>query len=86
MKTIVLAYHNIGCIGIKALLGNGFEVAAVFTHREDPRENSWFDSVAKLAASRQIPVFAPEDINHPLWIKRIKDLAPDILFSFYANI
>ncbi|MFH1489942.1 MAG: formyltransferase, partial [Pseudomonadota bacterium] len=83
MKAIVLAYHNIGCAGLEALLRNGFEVTAVFTHKDDPGENTWFDSVAELAASRQIPVFAPEDINHPLWVKRIKDLSPDILFSFY---
>ena len=83
MRTIALAYHNLGCVGIEALLRNGFEVAAVFTHRDDPRENIWFHSVAELAASRGIPVFAPEDINHPLWVKRIMDLAPDILFSFY---
>ena len=30
-----------------------------------------------------IPVYAPEDINHPIWVKRIRDLQPDILFSFY---
>ena len=83
MKSIVLGYHNIGCVGIEALLRNGFEIAAVFTHKDDTRENVWFDSVAELAASRGIPVFAPEDINHPLWVKRIKDLAPDIIFSFY---
>jgi UDP-4-amino-4-deoxy-L-arabinose formyltransferase/UDP-glucuronic acid dehydrogenase (UDP-4-keto-hexauronic acid decarboxylating) len=83
LKTIVLAYHNIGCVGIEALLRNGFEITAVFTHRDDPQENTWFDSAAALAASRQIPVFAPEDINHPLWVQRIKELAPDILFSFY---
>ncbi|MCJ7594926.1 MAG: bifunctional UDP-4-amino-4-deoxy-L-arabinose formyltransferase/UDP-glucuronic acid oxidase ArnA, partial [Desulfobacterales bacterium] len=40
-------------------------------------------SVAELAASSGIPVFAPEDINHPLWVKKIKALEPDILFSFY---
>ena len=83
MKSIVLGYHNIGCVGIEALLRNGFQVAAVFTHKDDSRENVWFDSVAELAASRGIPVFAPDDINHPLWVKRIKDLAPDIIFSFY---
>ncbi len=83
MKSIVLGYHNIGCVGIEALLRNGFQIAAVFTHKDDPRENVWFDSVAELAASRGIPVFAPEDINHPLWVKRIKELAPDIIFSFY---
>lgn len=83
MKSVVLAYHNIGCVGIEALLRNGFQIAAVFTHKDDPRENTWFGSVAELAASRGIPVFAPEDINHPLWVKKIKELAPDIIFSFY---
>lgn len=83
MRAVVLAYHNIGCEGIQALLRNGFEIAGVFTHRDDPQENIWFDSVAELAASKQIPVFAPEDVNHPLWVKRIESMSPDILFSFY---
>jgi UDP-4-amino-4-deoxy-L-arabinose formyltransferase/UDP-glucuronic acid dehydrogenase (UDP-4-keto-hexauronic acid decarboxylating) len=83
MKTIVLAYHDIGCVGIDALLRNGFDIQAVFTHRDDPAENTWFESVAELAAARNIPVFAPEDINHPLWVQQAKAFAPDILFSFY---
>ncbi len=83
MKAIVMAYHNIGCAGVEALLRHGFEIKSVFTHKEDHGENIWFDSVAKLAAARQIPVFAPPDINHPLWVEKIKRLAPDILFSFY---
>jgi len=83
MKAVVLAYGNIGCTGIEALLRNGFEIAAVFTHKDDPNENIWFGSVAELAASHGIPVFAPDDINHPLWIHRIQEMRPDILFSFY---
>jgi UDP-4-amino-4-deoxy-L-arabinose formyltransferase / UDP-glucuronic acid dehydrogenase (UDP-4-keto-hexauronic acid decarboxylating) len=83
MRTIVLAYHDMGCIGIEALLNSGFEIAAVFTHADDERENLWFGSVAELAARKGIPVFAPEDVNHPLWIHRIRELKPDILFSFY---
>jgi UDP-4-amino-4-deoxy-L-arabinose formyltransferase/UDP-glucuronic acid dehydrogenase (UDP-4-keto-hexauronic acid decarboxylating) len=83
MKAIVLAYHNIGCVGIEALLRNGFEIEAVFTHTDDPQENTWFDSVAELAASKGIPVYAPEDINHPVWVNKIKSLSPDIIFSFY---
>jgi len=83
MKAVVLAYHNIGCVGIEALLRHGFEICAVFTHKDDLAENIWFDSVVELAASRDIPVFAPEDINHPLWVHRIKGMAPDVLFSFY---
>ena len=83
MKTVVLAYHTIGCRGLEALLRNGFEIAAVFTHQDDPDENIWFESVAELAASRNIPVHAPADINHPLWVKKIREIAPDIIFSFY---
>lgn len=83
MKSIVFAYNNIGCIGIEALLKNGIEIAAVFTHQDDPNENIWFDSVAQVAASNGIPVFAPEDINHPLWVQKIEALAPDMIFSFY---
>ena len=83
MKAVVLAYHNIGCVGIEALLRNGFEILAVFTHRDDSRENIWFDSVAELSASRNVPVFAPDDINHPIWVQKIRALKPDIIFSFY---
>ena len=83
MKCVVLGYHNIGCVGIKALLKNGFEVAAVFTHKDNPNENIWFDSVAELACAEGLPVFAPDDINHPVWAEKIKAIKPDIIFSFY---
>ncbi len=83
MKAVVLAYHNIGCIGIEALLRNDFQIAAVFTHRDDPGETIWFGSVAELAASYNIAVYAPDDINHPIWIQKIRELKPDIIFSFY---
>lgn len=83
MRTIVLAYHNFGCAGIEALSRHGFEISAVFTHNDDPSERIWFDSVAEMASGYKIPVFAPENINHPLWIEKIKELEPDILFSFY---
>ncbi|MDA3790407.1 MAG: bifunctional UDP-4-amino-4-deoxy-L-arabinose formyltransferase/UDP-glucuronic acid oxidase ArnA [Desulfobacula sp.] len=83
MKTIVFAYHDIGCIGIKTLLKNNFNIAAVFTHVDNPDENIWFESVASLCAQKNIPVYAPEDVNHPMWKEKIKGIAPDIIFSFY---
>lgn len=83
MKTIVLAYHNIGCVGLEALLRHGLDLQAVFTHVDNPNENIWFRSVAALAAAKGLPVYAPADINHPLWVARIRDLQPEIIFSFY---
>ena len=72
-----------GCAGIRALLAQEVEILAVFTHRDDPRENQWFDSVTMLAAQHGIPVYSPDEVNHPIWIAQIRALAPDILFSFY---
>ena len=83
MKCVVLAYHNIGRAGIEALLQNGFEISAVFTHQDNPNENIWFGSVAELAGEYNIPVFAPESVNHPVWINRIRAMKPDFIFSFY---
>ncbi|MCU1760851.1 bifunctional UDP-4-amino-4-deoxy-L-arabinose formyltransferase/UDP-glucuronic acid oxidase ArnA [Pseudomonas sp. 14P_8.1_Bac3] len=82
-KTVVFAYHDIGCAGIETLLSAGYDIAAVFTHADDPKENAFYASVAQLCARRGIPVHAPEDVNHPLWIERIAQLDPDFLFSFY---
>lgn len=83
MKTVVFAYHNIGCIGLKALLENNFEVSAVFTYIDNENENIWFDSVAELAAEHNIPVYTPENVNNNIWISRIKNMNPDYIFSFY---
>ncbi|NBF01970.1 bifunctional UDP-4-amino-4-deoxy-L-arabinose formyltransferase/UDP-glucuronic acid oxidase ArnA [Pseudomonas sp. Fl5BN2] len=82
-KAVVFAYHDIGCAGIEALLNAGYEIAAVFTHADDPKENTFYGSVAQLCARKGIAVHAPEDANHPLWIERISKLDPDYLFSFY---
>ncbi|NWC08523.1 bifunctional UDP-4-amino-4-deoxy-L-arabinose formyltransferase/UDP-glucuronic acid oxidase ArnA [Pseudomonas agarici] len=82
-KAVVFAYHDIGCAGIEALLNAGYEIAAVFTHADDPKEKTFYGSVAQLCALKGIPVHAPEDANHPLWVERIAKLSPDFVFSFY---
>lgn len=83
MKAIVLAYHNMGLAGLAALERHGFEIAAVFTHEDDPQENCWFGSVKSWAESRGVDCFTTDAINAPQWIKKIAGLKPDVLFSFY---
>ncbi|MFD3238406.1 bifunctional UDP-4-amino-4-deoxy-L-arabinose formyltransferase/UDP-glucuronic acid oxidase ArnA [Rahnella perminowiae] len=83
MKAIVFAYHDIGCVGLQALVDAGYDVQAVFTHTDSPNENQFFSSVARQGAELDLPVYAPEDVNHPLWVDRIRALQPDIIFSFY---
>ncbi|MDE9444117.1 bifunctional UDP-4-amino-4-deoxy-L-arabinose formyltransferase/UDP-glucuronic acid oxidase ArnA [Xenorhabdus bovienii] len=83
MKAVIFAYHDIGCVGLNALIKAGFDIQAVFTHTDDPNENHFFSSVARIGADLGLPVFAPENVNHPLWIERIREMKPDVIFSFY---
>ena len=61
----------------------GYSIQAVFTHADDPGENRFYASVAQLCARHGIPVHAPQDASHPLWVQRIRALRPDFIFSFY---
>ena len=83
MKTVVLAYHNMGIAGLDALKKHGYEIAAIFTHEDDPGENCWFGSVKEWAKSHGVTFYTTEQINSPQWVEKIKALEPDILFSFY---
>jgi methionyl-tRNA formyltransferase len=82
-RAVVFAYHNVGVRCLSVLLAHGVDVALVVTHRDNPKENIWFDSVAELAALHGIPVITPDNPNTPEVIERIRDLKPDFFFSFY---
>ena len=82
-RAIVFAYHNVGVRCLSVLLAHGVEVPLVVTHRNNPKENIWFDSVAKLALLHDIPVIMPDNPNTPEVVKQIRALQPDFFFSFY---
>ncbi|OFZ65760.1 MAG: formyltransferase [Betaproteobacteria bacterium RBG_16_56_24] len=80
---VVFAYHNVGVRCLSVLLAHGVNVALVVTHRDNPEENIWFDSVAELAALHGIPVITPDNPNTPEVVAQIRALQPDFFFSFY---
>jgi methionyl-tRNA formyltransferase len=82
-SAVVFAYHDVGVRCLSVLLAHGVRVALVVTHRDDPRETIWFESVEKLARANEIEVAAPEDPNAPQFLARISDIHADFLFSFY---
>ncbi len=82
-STVVFAYHNVGVRCLSVLLAHGVEVPLVVTHRNNPKENIWFDSVAKLALLHDIPVIMPDNPNTPEVVEQIRALQPDFFFSFY---
>jgi methionyl-tRNA formyltransferase len=80
---VVFGYHDVGVECLDALISRGSRVIAVFTHRDNPEEKIWFKSVTQLARQHGIPVHTPDSVNTPEWIARLRDMKPDIIFSFY---
>ncbi|MGB8856716.1 MAG: formyltransferase [Burkholderiales bacterium] len=83
---IVFAYHNVGVRCLSVLLAHGMNIPLVITHRDNPGENIWFDSVAKLAALHDIRVITPDDPNADEILNIINKLRPDYFFSFYYRL
>jgi methionyl-tRNA formyltransferase len=80
---VVFAYHNVGVRCLATLLARGVDVRLVVTHRDNPSETIWFDSVAALAARHGIATLTPDDPNTSEVLAAVTDAKPDFLFSFY---
>ena len=83
MHAVVFAYHDVGVNCLKALLHADIKIDLVVTHQDDPNENVWFGSVAKLCEDHQIPYITPNANQLLDLVPQIQKLAPDYLFSFY---
>ena len=83
MHAVVFAYHDVGVNCLKALLNAGIQVDLVVTHQDDPNENVWFGSVAKLCQEKNITYITPSANELAGFIPKIQALAPDYIFSFY---
>jgi len=83
MNAVVFAYHDVGVRCLKVLLARGVQVALVVTHEDNPQENIWFGSVAKLCRDYGIACITPEDPQSPALLAQVRALQPDFIFSFY---
>jgi UDP-4-amino-4-deoxy-L-arabinose formyltransferase/UDP-glucuronic acid dehydrogenase (UDP-4-keto-hexauronic acid decarboxylating) len=83
VTAVVFAYHDVGVTGIRCLARSGIEIAAVYTHEDDPAENRWFGSVREVAEELSVPVFAGVNPNRAEEVERIRGLAPKAIFSFW---
>jgi methionyl-tRNA formyltransferase len=83
LRAVVFAYHDVGVHCLEALLAADISVDLVVTHQDDPQENVWFGSVAKLCTARHIPFVTPNTNELPKLLPKLQTLAPDYIFSFY---
>jgi methionyl-tRNA formyltransferase len=83
LHAVVFAYHDVGVNCLKALLNAGIQVDLVVTHQDDPHENVWFASVAKLCEEKNIAYITPSANELKDFIPKLEALSPDYIFSFY---
>ena len=80
-RAVVFAYSSIGYECLAELLASGLDVAALFTHEDDPGEEKWFLSVRTLADENNIAVRTPVKLGEED-ARFIRELEPDLIFSF----
>jgi methionyl-tRNA formyltransferase len=81
VQAVVFGYHDVGARCLRVLIDAGVAVPLVVTHRDDPNERIWFESVAQLAKIHGIETLVSEDMS--LLRERISAISPEFIFSFY---
>jgi methionyl-tRNA formyltransferase len=79
---VVCAYSPVGREALAGLLEAGIQVLALYTYAQGPEE-TWFAPPAELAREHGIPVHEEPRFNEDHVYRRIQELRPDLLLSFY---
>lgn len=79
MKAVIFAYHDMGCQGCRPYWMPGMRLPRFSLMPTILRKTPFW---LRLPAGGRIriPVYAPDNVNHPIWVDRIAELAPDIIF------
>ncbi len=85
-RVVVFAYHTVGVRCLEVLHQAGLDIALIVTHRDNPQENLWFDSVSAWAKTHDRPCITPDDPNEPSVVAHIAAQQPEFLFSFYYRL
>ncbi len=80
---VVFAYQEVGYQCIQVLIRHGLRIPLVVSHRDDPSETIWFQSVAALAKENGIETVFPESAKDAELFQKISAISPDVIFSFY---
>ena len=81
-KIVLFAYSEVGSLCLEELIKSGADIAAVFTHEDDPGENIWFRSVKEIAQRNGIPVRTPLKLDESE-LEYFLSLKPELVLSFY---
>ncbi len=82
MRIVFMGTPDIGAVCLKQLLADGFDVAAVYTQPDRPKNRGMklaFSPVKEAALAAGIPVYQPEHFRDPETVRQLKALAPDVI-------
>lgn len=79
---VVCAYSPVGREALAGLLEAGIRVLALYTYPQGADE-AWFAPPADLAREHGIPIHLEPRFNEDHVYRRIQDLRPDLILSFY---
>ncbi len=84
LSVVLFGYGQFGCAALAALQRAGLHVFLVVTHKDNPNENCWWQSLAITAQEAGIPVFSDLDLSLGGETSQlIKKFSPDIIFSAF---
>ena len=82
LRVVFMGTPDFAAASLRALLDEGFEVAAVFTQPDKPRDRGMkpaMSAVKELAVERGLDVYQPASMRTPEAAEALRQLRPDIL-------
>ncbi|HHT62794.1 MAG: methionyl-tRNA formyltransferase [Bacillota bacterium] len=82
MRVVFMGSPDFALPCLEQLLQSPYEVVGVVTQPDRPKgrgKKLQFTPVKERALSKGIPVFQPENVNHPDSVEKLRSLAPDVL-------
>ena len=82
MRIVFMGTPDIAATCLKKLLAEGFDVAAVYTQPDRPKNRGMklaFSPVKEVALEAGIPVYQPENFRDPETVETLRALQPDVV-------
>ena len=82
MRIVFMGTPDIAAVCLKKLLADGFDVAAVYTQPDRPKNRGMklaFSPVKEVALEANIPVYQPENFRDTETVETLRALQPDVI-------
>ena len=82
MRVVFMGTPDIAATCLKKIIQDGFEVAAVYTQPDRPKNRGMklaYSAVKEVALAHGLPVYQPENFREEETVQQLRDLKPDVV-------